>query len=251
MKNATLLERAAARVHLRAADALGQDARTQGKPFVQNRGELAIGDHFRIASRPVQSHLVVARGARLVIGRDVAIGSAAAISCSSEITIGDGVRIGRGVVIMDSDFHDTESMGSPGASAAIVIGAGACIGDEVVILKGARIGDGARIAAASVVSGIVPAGALASGVPARVRRDATAPSGDVETRVVAIVAATFDVDHVDPADGPATLAHWDSLGALRLLVALEEDLGVRLAEDALSGVADVASLVRVVESARA
>jgi len=276
MKEATFAERATARIHLRAASALGRNARTHGKPFVQNRGELRVGDDFRLVSVPVQSHLVVARGARLVIGKDVAIGSGAAISCAHEITIGDGVRIGRAVVVMDSDFHDAEAMASPGASAAIVIGAGARIGDEVVILKGARIGEGARIADASVVSGPIPAGAFASGVPARVRRESAArtsaslsfegrsPSSsadprraplrsvslDVEARIHAIVADTFELDRApDPSDGPATIARWDSLGALRLLLALEEELGVRLAENALTNVANVGELAAVVTAA--
>ena len=250
MKEATFAQRAIARVHLRAATALGRNARTHGKPFVQNRGELHVGDDFRLVSTPVQSHLVVARGARLVIGKGVAIGSGAAISCASEITIGDGVRIGRAVVVMDSDFHDAEAMASPGASAAIVIGAGARIGDEVVILKGARIGEGARIADASVVSGVIAPGAFASGVPARVRRVSSVGTSNVEERIHAIVADTFELDRaLDPSDGPATIARWDSLGALRLLLALEEELGVSLAENALSHVANVGELAAVVTAA--
>lgn len=251
MKKATSFERAVARVRLRAATSVGPGARTTGAPFVKNRGTLTIGDDFVFASSPAQSHLVVERGAALEIGRGVTIGCGAAISCASHVRIGDGARLGRGVMILDSDFHEAEAMGSSGAAAPIEIGDGARLDDDVVVLKGARIGAGAHVAAASVVSGTIPDGAFASGVPARVRREgATATSADLEDRVRALVAETFDLARdIDPADGPATIARWDSLGALRLLLALEEDLGVHLAEDALTKVGSVADLVAVVASA--
>ncbi len=250
MKNTSSVSRAVARLRLRAATEIGKNARTFGAPFVRNRGVLVVGDDFSIASSPVQSHLVVERGARLVIGRGVVIGSGAAVSCASEIAIGDGVHVGRGVLVMDSDFHDAEAMGSPGASAPISIGAGAFLGDRVVVLKGAVVGAGARIGQDSVVSGVVPPGAFATGVPARTRRESAASSADLEERVHAIVAETFEVARaLEPGDGPSTLARWDSLGALRLLLALEEDFGLRLAEDALARVTNVGALVELVAAA--
>jgi acetyltransferase-like isoleucine patch superfamily enzyme len=53
---------------------------------------------------------------------------------------------------------------------AVEIGAGCDIGVGAIILPGARIGDGAQIGAGAVVTGEIPAGTVAAGVPARVLR---------------------------------------------------------------------------------
>jgi acyl carrier protein len=53
-------------------------------------------------------------------------------------------------------------------------------------------------------------------------------SGDVAD----VVAQVFDLDDVPlMADGPDTIAGWDSLGALRLLVSIEQRFGCRLDEE--------------------
>jgi acyl carrier protein len=57
--------------------------------------------------------------------------------------------------------------------------------------------------------------------------------------------AEVPTEHVGPADIP----QWDSLGALRLLVALEETFGITLAEDAFRSVRTVRDLVGQVEAA--
>ena len=44
----------------------------------------------------------------------------------------------------------------------------------------------------------------------------------------AVVAETFGIAPPDPADGPSRIPAWDSLGALRLLMALEEEFQVVL-----------------------
>ncbi|HUO67332.1 MAG TPA: phosphopantetheine-binding protein, partial [Gammaproteobacteria bacterium] len=60
----------------------------------------------------------------------------------------------------------------------------------------------------------------------------------------------FDVQRpLEPSDGPAQIVRWDSLGSLRLLLALEDEFGLHLPEDALYGVSSVAAVVGVVDSA--
>ena len=249
MKTPSRLAELAARLRLSGASRVGARPRVVGAPFVRNRGRLEIGDDFVLWSSPIPSHVDVARGAHVVIGHDVVIGSGAGIACASEIRVGDGVRIGRRVLLMDSDYHAAGAMKDADEPAPIVIEPGARLDDRVIVLKGARVGAGAHVTEGSVVSGVVQPNARVSGVPARVRADGEIVSGDLEERVAAIVAATFELPRVDASDGPSTIARWDSLGALHLALALEDSLGVRLDDDALASATSVAALVDLARSA--
>lgn len=140
-----------AALRLRSANAIGARGRVFGAAHVENWGTLTIGGDFTFWSYPLRSHIVVEPGGRVVIGNGVMIGAGAAIASECRIEIGDGVTIGRSVIIMDTDFHDTNDKERPGASAAVVIGANARIGDNVTILKGVRLAEGARVASGSLV----------------------------------------------------------------------------------------------------
>ncbi len=62
----------------------------------------------------------------------------------------------------------------------MTIGRNVWIGMRAIVLKGATIGDGAVIAAGSVVTGDIPGNVLAGGVPARVIRPLSgeSPTGE-------------------------------------------------------------------------
>jgi len=53
------------------------------------------------------------------------------------------------------------------------------------------------------------------------------------------------------SDGPSQIREWDSLGALKIVLAVEEAYGVSLSEQELKAIASLAELSQVVESARA
>lgn len=89
------------------------------------------------------------------------------ISCSKKIVIGRDCAIARDVIIRDFDAHH---IGCQEDSKEIIIGDHVWIGTRAVVLKGVTIGDGAVIAACSVVTKDVPADCLAAGNPARVIR---------------------------------------------------------------------------------
>ncbi|HEY1958250.1 MAG TPA: hypothetical protein VGH28_21685 [Polyangiaceae bacterium] len=237
----------AARVRFRNVTTLGARARTAGVPFIDNRGRIEIGDDFFLSSQPVVSHMVCERGARILVGHRVAIGSGAAIASHLEIRIGDDVRIGRNVMILDTDFHELGDMSQPSAPLPVVIESSARLDDGVVVLKGAHIGAGARIGRGSVVSGNIEPGVFATGVPARAaRKSGVASDADLADRIRAIVAETFDTSRpVDLADGPREIPRWDSLGTLRLLLAVEDELGVRLGDGGLYGAKTVADVVTI------
>jgi acetyltransferase-like isoleucine patch superfamily enzyme len=104
--------------------------------------------------------------------------------CGERITMGRRVVISYNVLLTDSDMHpaepdrrrkDTVALAyydeseerQPFDKHPITIGNDVWIGAAAIILKGVSIGDGARIAAGSVVPRDVPAGATVAGNPAR------------------------------------------------------------------------------------
>lgn len=122
---------------------------------------------------------ILGPGARVVVGTKahLHLGDGTYVSGASDLLVTESVRIGRGcaiswqVLIMDSDRHLMVSDGvARPMTAPVVIGDHVWIGARVTILKGARIGDGAVVAAGSVVTSDVPPGALVGGTPARVIR---------------------------------------------------------------------------------
>lgn len=92
------------------------------------------------------------------------------ISVFNKITIGHDCVIGENLVMRDNDGHSIcgrkESNSSP-----ITIGNHVWIGLNVTILKGVSVGDGAIIAAGSLVVKDVPSKAMVGGVPAKVIRE--------------------------------------------------------------------------------
>ena len=122
---------------------------------------------FRSRAPVVQLHLRD-RGAVIEIGEGTFVNH------RTELVAHDCVRLGRDcllawdVLVLDSDSHSVD--GGP-RSAPVTIGDRVWIGCRATVLKGVTIGDGAVVAACSVVTGDVPAGALVAGNPARVVRE--------------------------------------------------------------------------------
>ena len=104
--------------------------------------------------------------------------------CAERISIGRGVVISYHVTIADSDFHprtradrrEDALANAPGGdlrlrprveSRPVLIDDDAWIGIGAIVLKGVRIGRGARIGPGAVITRDVPDGAAVSGNPAR------------------------------------------------------------------------------------
>lgn len=134
---------------------------------IRENAELHVNGRFRVYSG---SRIGLARGAALTLGSGY-INNGLFLSCVHEITIGDDVAIGPFVRMMDSDRHKITNAKNPD-TAPIVIGNHVWIGMGVTILKGVFIGDGAIVAAGSVVTKSIPRGELWGGNPARFIRTA-------------------------------------------------------------------------------
>ncbi|MBN9312778.1 MAG: acyltransferase [Chryseobacterium sp.] len=111
--------------------------------------------------------VMVFKNAKLKLGSGY-INRYCKIRCYEEITIGNNVAISENFTIWDSDAHEIIGNGNP--TAPIVIGNKVWIGTNVTVLKGVTIGDGAVIAAGSLVNKDIPENCLAAGVPAKVIR---------------------------------------------------------------------------------
>ena len=90
------------------------------------------------------------------------INSYGKIECHKHIKIGKNCAVGPYTIILDSDGH--QIFGKRNTD-EVIIGNNVWIGARVTILKGVRIGDGAVIAAGTIVNKDVPARALAAGNP--------------------------------------------------------------------------------------
>jgi acetyltransferase-like isoleucine patch superfamily enzyme/acyl carrier protein len=247
---------ALARVWLRGCRDVGPRVRLDGRPHVEAVGTIELGANVTIASLPVSSHLVTGPRGRLVLGDGVTLEHGVAIAAHAEILLGAGTRVGAYAMLMDTDFHAVGDHDARPVPRPIAVGRDVRIGARAILMPGCRIGDGARIAPGAVVSGEIPAGALASGVPARVLAPGSAPDpapdpaagGSAADLVRSVVQETFELAAAPAlADGPDAIPGWDSLGALKLLIAVEERLGIAIPEDAWVRVRTVADVVALAE----
>ncbi len=122
---------------------------------------IVAGDHSMLTG----IHLIVAEGAELRLGTGL-FNFGCKIYCGHQVTIGDRVLLGPECVVRDDDEH----VPPPGTvrSAPITIGNDVSCAMRTIILKGVTIGDGAKVAANSVVTKDVPPYTFVGGAPAKV-----------------------------------------------------------------------------------
>jgi acetyltransferase-like isoleucine patch superfamily enzyme len=114
-------------------------------------------------------------GPSIRIGDRVFIGRGVEFNVHGSIQIADDSGIGSGCVLADHN-HGTAVINSrmrdqPAEIAPIRIGRDVIVGVNSVILKGVEIGDGAVVAAGSVVTKSIPVNEIWGGNPARKIRD--------------------------------------------------------------------------------
>ncbi|OZM75803.1 DapH/DapD/GlmU-related protein [Pseudonocardia sp. MH-G8] len=145
---------------------------------------LVLGDGSYIAAHAYLTDDVV-------FGRDCTVNVGTVVR--GDITVGDAVRIGAHTSILAFNHGmsdpDVEVFRQPMEKDGITIGDDVWIGSHVVILDGVSVGSRSVIAAGSVVTKDVPAGAIVAGNPARVKRwrvpsAAPSPLAGLEARLV-------------------------------------------------------------------
>lgn len=109
----------------------------------------------------------------LKIGERAKVGARCKINVRCGVEVEPFAEISWDVHIMDTDFHDVQELDGSIRSqeAPVRIGRHALVGARSTILKGVTIGEGAVVAAGSVVTRDVPSNAIVAGNPARLVRD--------------------------------------------------------------------------------
>jgi acetyltransferase-like isoleucine patch superfamily enzyme len=137
-----------------------------------DRGRIVVGKNCSMDS---YARLFAANDATLLMEDGVAIGPFNIINAFDDCTIGRNSMLGPYVNINCAD-HGMECGEEPmrfqcGCYGPVVIGEDCWICSHAVILMGVTIGDGAVVAAGSVVNSDVPPYAIVAGVPAKIVGD--------------------------------------------------------------------------------
>ncbi|MGJ8696838.1 MAG: acyltransferase [Verrucomicrobiaceae bacterium] len=157
---------------------LGENIILNGRPFVKIRkgGEMVFEDGVSINSSRWSNPLNTEKSVSLFAGpegklvlREGAGVSGCQIIAYSTVRVGKSSLVGAGSLICDSNMHEVP-LGSPEGIRVepIEIGDSVFVGARCIILKGVTIGDGAVVAAGSVVIGNVAPNTLVGGNPAKV-----------------------------------------------------------------------------------
>ena len=235
-----------AKLALRGCDAVSQDVRLVGRPSIENRGRLDIGRGTAICSRPVAAQLATGAHGTLLIGECVTIGYGCSIVAEGLITIGEGTRIGPFGMVCDAE--DDGLSGWRHTARPIVIGRNVRIGSKVTILPGTYVVDDAEIAAGSVLSGTIATNGAATGAPAGASGAHTFPAADVEQRLAFLLRDVFDrTGATPPSLELERISGWGAGGALRLLLAVEEEFHVTIPDDEWLAICTLGDLVRTIE----
>lgn len=137
----------------------------KGVRVLKNNGKILIGNKV-LLHRFVK---LSAYGGTIEIGDNSYIGDRTEIHSGASVKIGNGVNIAWDCNILDRDYHafeaETEQKKPVEICDRVWIGVGS------TILKGVKIGEGAVVAAGSVVTRDVPPACLVGGNPAKVIRE--------------------------------------------------------------------------------
>ncbi|WP_435600151.1 DapH/DapD/GlmU-related protein [Streptomyces sp. C10-9-1] len=158
---------AAERFAVGGAARIGPDAQVLCREFTAGR-LLYFGDGARVGYGGTTTST-----SRVRIGDRVTVGQHTILNANHEISLGDGVGTGSYLAVWTHGYHFGHGPldGTEPAYAPVHVARDVWLGYHVTLLPGAHVGEGTIVAAGSVVTAPLPAGILAGGVPARVKRE--------------------------------------------------------------------------------
>ena len=161
----------------------------RGMPFVTGPVKISVGRHCRFSTAlTISGRAASLREPRLEIGDNVGVGWQTTIAVGRRIVLGDNVRIAGRAFLAGYPGHPLDARdraaGLPCTEnqvGDIIIRRDAWLGAGCSVMSGVEIGEGAVIAAGSIVTKDIPPFTLAAGAPARVirRLKVSSPMQDV------------------------------------------------------------------------
>jgi len=145
------------------ANSFGNNGRNSILRMDEN--SLLICDDFKFM---YGADIIVFEGGELILGNNSFINSDCKIRCHKKIVIGDDCAISHDFTAVDSNAHELNLVRK---TEPVIIGNHVWIGTRVVVLPGVSIGNGAVVAAGSVVTHDVPEKALVAGSPAKIIKE--------------------------------------------------------------------------------
>jgi len=153
---------------------IGKSVRVKSSALFQGQGSLIIHDQvtlgYDLAGGMNLSTILQPREPQSIIqiGERTVIMNGCEFIARTAIMVGADCRIGPHTLIYDADFHglDPYQRNEAGKTAAVLLEDNVWIGSRSIILKGVNIGRDAVVAAGSVVTKNVLAGAIVAGNPA-------------------------------------------------------------------------------------
>lgn len=155
---------------------IGRHSFVKGKQYIEIGERTSIGKYAVVTAWDYYKQTNQKFSPQIIIGNNVNIGEFSHITSINKIVIGDGVLTGRRVTITDNShgkFVENELGLHPidrplYSKGKVIIGKNVWIGDKVTILPNVHIGDGAVIAANTVVAKDVPQYSVCAGNPGRI-----------------------------------------------------------------------------------
>lgn len=141
---------------------------TNGNVLIENGGSLIGGNRLCICQG---AEIVISKGGHLTFGDDVFIGAYVNLRCSGSITIGNNVRLAQNISVIDANYSRKDGRVGDLIPNKVAIGDNVWIGVNCVLLPGVSIGEGAVIAAGSIVTKNVQPNTMWAGNPAKWVKD--------------------------------------------------------------------------------
>jgi acetyltransferase-like isoleucine patch superfamily enzyme len=120
----------------------------------------------------IRNNVIIGGRGELTIGRNTVINEQSIIACYEKVEIGEDVMFAPRCYVLDID-HAYSNKEIPISkqgykTSPVKIGDGVWLGTQVVVTRGVVIGEGAIVAANSVVTKDIPPYTIAAGIPAKV-----------------------------------------------------------------------------------
>ena len=170
---------------------VGKRLRLDRVPYVSGNVKIRIGNDVKLSGQIDILAGQVHNEPEVVVGDNVFLGHQVALRVAERIVIEEGALVAGRVLITDNDAHPLDIAAryraeppEPDGVKPVRIGRCAWLGTGCYVLKGVTVGDGAVVAAGSVVVNDVPPFSIAAGVPAKVVKTLEPPPEGLEALLV-------------------------------------------------------------------